>query len=71
MNQQKAKKIRQIARRKTAKLTQESINIFKDAVKPKPKYMPMIMWKWLIRKLFTFNLAIIVYSESINKDTDE
>jgi len=67
MSQQKAKKVRQYARRKIASITNDQIDTLKLAVKPKPKWMPMKGWRWLIVHLFNTDFALMVWAESQRK----
>lgn len=67
MSQRQDKKIAQYARRKIAKITNEQIDTLKLCVKPRPKWMPVKVWQWLIRNLFTIDFALIVWGESERK----
>ena len=67
MSQRQDKKVAQYARRKIAKITNDQIDVLKLAVRPRPKWMPVKVWQWLIRNLFTIDFALIVWTESERK----
>lgn len=46
MNEKKAKKIRQIYRRDVQQRARELAELVGNAMKPKPKYIPMRVWVW-------------------------
>jgi hypothetical protein len=65
MNGKQAKKIRQYASRKYDRTIKEILEAQSNMFKPKPKFIPMFMWIWII------GFFIKIKSANVKKKVEE